>query len=80
MKPGAEGLSSELLNVADRLVQDFAEVPAGSVLRCLALAVQAARASGSSPADLGEQAERLARDMLQNGAGWDEPDSVTPDE
>jgi hypothetical protein len=65
----AERLSSDLLDVADRLVVDFAQVPAGTVLRCLARAVQVVRASGSTPEDLGVRAEELARDLLQDGVG-----------
>lgn len=34
----------DLLGLADRLVREFVQVPAGSVLRCLAEAVRSARA------------------------------------
>jgi hypothetical protein len=69
----AERLSTELLRVADRLVEDFAEVPAGSVLRCLARAVHMVRVRGSAPEDLGTRAEELARHMLRDRGCIEDP-------
>ena len=80
MAPDAERLSTELLEVADRLVEDFAEVPAGSVLRCLATAVHMARGAGSPPEDLGTRAEELARRMLRDRGCVEEPDATTSSE
>jgi hypothetical protein len=75
--PEPERLSTQLLDVADRLVEDFAEVPAGSVLRCLARAVQMARASGSPPEDLGTRAEEMARQMLRDPGSCEDPGATT---
>ena len=80
MAPDVERLSTELLEVADRLVEDFAEVPAGSVLRCLAKAVQMAREAASPPEELGTRAEALARRMLRDRGYVEEPDATTSSE
>ena len=77
MAPDAERLSTELLDVADRLVEEFAEVPAGSVLRCLATAVHMARGAGASPEDLGTRAEELARRILRDRDCVEEPGVTT---
>ena len=75
MVPESERLSTQLLEVADRLVEDFAEVPAGSVLRCLARAVQMARASGSPAEDLDTRAEETARQMLRDPGYREDPEA-----
>lgn len=56
----------ELLEVADRLVAEFPEVPTGSVLRCLSRAVHLSRALGRPPSALAHEAEDLARRMLRH--------------
>lgn len=73
MATDAERLSTELLHVADGLVEDFAEVPAGSVLRCLARAVHSVRVRGCAPEDLGTRAEELVRHMLRDRGCLEDP-------
>lgn len=55
---------AHLVQVADRLVLEFDDVGAGSVLRCFSRAVFLARRSGVSPESLPRFAEEVAQGML----------------
>jgi hypothetical protein len=61
---GVRNLNQQLLQAAERLVREYDDLAAGSVLRCYARAVQRRTRTGC-PADvLAESAERLAREQL----------------
>ena len=56
--------NDELTDVARRLVEEYADFPAGSVLRCLTRAVDGARSWGCPPQFLASTAEGSTRWML----------------
>ena len=57
-------VNRQLLDCAERLVEEYPDHPAGSVLRCFARAVRLARARGVTVAALPAVAEIRARAML----------------
>jgi hypothetical protein len=54
-------VNHQMLEVAERLTAEFDQLPAGSVMRCFARAVQVARRSGCPAAALPQTAERMTR-------------------
>ena len=54
-------VNHQLLEVAERLTTEFDQLPAGSVMRCFARAVQVARRSGCPAGSLPQTAERMTR-------------------
>lgn len=67
----AIAVNHQLLDAAEKLVWDYPDHPAGSVLRCFARAVSQARLRGVALAGLPAVSEQAARSML--GTRW--PDS-----
>jgi hypothetical protein len=61
---GLSAVNQQLLTVAERLVVEYDDVAAGSVLRCFARAAFRARRSGCSAGDLAQRAEALTRQTL----------------
>jgi len=61
-------VNHQLLEVAERLTAEFDHVPAGSVMRCFARAVQVARRSGCLAVSLPQSAERMTRELLAERA------------
>ncbi len=57
-------INQQLLEAAERLVREYDDLTAGSVLRGYARAVQRRTRTGCPPERLAESAERLARDQL----------------
>ena len=57
-------VNHELVEVLERLVAEFERLPAGSVMRCFAGAVQVARRSGCPTSSLPQDAERMTRQVL----------------
>ena len=70
-RAGANGvvdLHRQLLETAFDLSVEFDTLPAGSVLRCFARAVHAARLKGAEGARLPEEARRIAESSLRSRA------------
>lgn len=59
-------INRDLLDVAERLADEYREEPTGSVLRCYARAVRKAHRQGTPLEALPTESERLARISL----GW----------
>ena len=57
----AVGVHDDLVELMVRMTEDYPELPAGSVMRCVARAVRRARMRGTAPEHLGVEAERTAR-------------------
>lgn len=62
----AIGFNQELLDVAQQLVAEYDDLPAGSVLRCYARAVRRSARAGCPAHELAREAGVLARHMLAN--------------
>ena len=57
--------NQQLLDAAARLVDEWPDLPTGSVLRCFARAVWIVRGAGCPPDRLAEEAACLASSLLQ---------------
>ena len=62
--PSTTSAHDALLDAALRLVEEYDDLPAGLVLRCLSRATDAARSWGCPPGDLPVAAEAGARWLL----------------
>lgn len=62
---GVVDLHRILLETAGELTAEFAELPAGSVMRCFGRSVKLARVQGVTGAALPEAARRIARANLR---------------
>jgi hypothetical protein len=77
-------LRYELLDAAERLAADFADVRAGSVLRCFSRAVREVQLAGVPPDRTAAEAERVARVLLDlrrlrdSGAAASPPANLAP--
>jgi len=60
----AVGVQDELVSLTLRMVDDYPELPAGSVMRCVARAVRLALAAGAAGEEIPAEAERTARHAL----------------
>lgn len=69
-------LNTELLELAERLVKEFPELPAGSVLRALSRAVRQEVLAGHDPADLPAAAESLTRRVLSMRRGPEDGSTI----
>ena len=71
--------NDELADVARRLIDEYADFPPGSVLRCLSRAVAGARSWGCPPQFLASTAEGSTRWMLaqRRNAAEDRTPAVT---
>lgn len=69
--------NQRLLEAAERLVRDYGGIPAGSVLRCYARAVQRRTRTGCPPERLADAAERLAREHLDRRSAVREGQHLT---
>jgi hypothetical protein len=61
---GVRDLNQQLFEAAERLVREYDDLAAGSVLRSYARAVQRRTRTGCPPERLAESSERLAREQL----------------
>jgi hypothetical protein len=60
----ALGIQDELMSLTIRLVEEYPEMPAGSVMRCVARAVRRAVVAGTPGNQVPAEAERTARYAL----------------
>jgi hypothetical protein len=58
------GIQDELMSLTIRLVEEYPEMPAGSVMRCVARAVRRAVVAGTPGSHVPAEAERRARHAL----------------
>jgi hypothetical protein len=57
----AVGVRDDLVALMVRMTEEYPELPAGSVMRCVARAVRRARMAGFAREHVGVEAERAAR-------------------
>lgn len=60
----AVGVRDDLVALMVRMTEEYPELPAGSVMRCVARAVRRTRMSGVAREHIGVEAERAARRAL----------------
>jgi hypothetical protein len=58
------GAHDDLVDLMVRMTEEYPELPAGSVMRCVARAVLRARMTGTPHEHVGVEAERTARLVL----------------
>lgn len=56
--------NQDLRDAASRLVEEWRELPPGSVLRCFARSVRAVLRAGCAPPHVPGEAERMTRELL----------------
>ena len=61
----AIGIQDELMSLTIRLVEEYPEMPAGSVMRCVARAVRRTVVAGTPGDQVPAEAERAARLALE---------------
>lgn len=62
--------NQDLRDAASRLVEEWRDLPPGSVLRCFARSVRAVLRAGCAPPHVAGEAERVTRELLaQRPAG-----------
>jgi hypothetical protein len=61
----AIGIQDELMSLTLRMVEEHPELPAGSVMRCVARAARRAAMTGTPRQEVAREAERAARLALE---------------